>query len=238
MYRQNPSYNQQQRNGEARRETLNWLNRSPSPTLPPKEKKILQHSGPAFGFPLQATRSARSSQIPQRQEPGAKPKSNSLRGRPKGKLMATMAAQEESSNGVGQQSQNQNQNQNGGTTTQQYQERQERREGREGNHHPIPSRNPIPLSASQEAQVRDVFYARVRDRCQEEIKGIFYLFFLFFFSCCSICYRRLYCAVRWWLLAFAFWREICTDEVLQPSRNAPWVEPSRSPSPAESPTAS
>jgi len=36
---------------------------------------------------------------------------------------------------------------------------------------PVPSRNPLPLSASQEAQVRDVFYARVRRHCAEEIKG-------------------------------------------------------------------
>ncbi|KAK4181709.1 cytochrome c oxidase biogenesis protein Cmc1 like-domain-containing protein [Triangularia setosa] len=36
---------------------------------------------------------------------------------------------------------------------------------------PIPSRNPLPLSASQEAQVRDVFYARVRARCGPEIKA-------------------------------------------------------------------
>ncbi|KAK1767168.1 hypothetical protein QBC33DRAFT_587528 [Phialemonium atrogriseum] len=36
---------------------------------------------------------------------------------------------------------------------------------------PIPSRNPLPLSASQEAQVRDIFYARVRDHCAEEIKA-------------------------------------------------------------------
>lgn len=36
---------------------------------------------------------------------------------------------------------------------------------------PMPSRNPIPLSASQEAQVREVFYARVRRLCQPEIKG-------------------------------------------------------------------
>ena len=147
--------------------------------------------------------------------------------------MATMAAQQESSNGGGQQSQNQN----GGTTTtqqqqqqqQQYQERQERREGREGiNNHPIPSRNPIPLSASQEAQVRDVFYARVRDRCQEEIKGCFFFSFLvLFFWVYSYGY-----VIRWWLLAL-------TDEFfLQPSRNAPWAAPSRSPSPAASPTAS
>jgi hypothetical protein len=36
---------------------------------------------------------------------------------------------------------------------------------------PMPSRNPIPLSASQEAQVRDVFHARVRRHCADEIKG-------------------------------------------------------------------
>ncbi|KZZ89736.1 Cytochrome c oxidase biogenesis protein Cmc1-like protein [Moelleriella libera RCEF 2490] len=35
----------------------------------------------------------------------------------------------------------------------------------------VPSRNPLPLSASQEAQVRDVFYARVRQQCAEEIKA-------------------------------------------------------------------
>jgi hypothetical protein len=36
---------------------------------------------------------------------------------------------------------------------------------------PMPSRNPLPLSASQEAQVRDIFYARVRSHCGPEIKG-------------------------------------------------------------------
>ncbi|ROT39708.1 hypothetical protein SODALDRAFT_331819 [Sodiomyces alkalinus F11] len=36
---------------------------------------------------------------------------------------------------------------------------------------PVPSRNPLPLSASQEAQVRDVFYARVRRSCADEIKA-------------------------------------------------------------------
>ncbi|KAK4101596.1 hypothetical protein N658DRAFT_448639, partial [Parathielavia hyrcaniae] len=36
---------------------------------------------------------------------------------------------------------------------------------------PMPSRNPLPLSASQEAQVRDIFYARVRQRCAPEIKA-------------------------------------------------------------------
>lgn len=35
----------------------------------------------------------------------------------------------------------------------------------------VPSRNPLPLSASQESQVRDIYYARVRKNCQDEIKG-------------------------------------------------------------------
>lgn len=35
----------------------------------------------------------------------------------------------------------------------------------------VPSRNPLPLSASQEAQVRDIYYARVRKNCTDEIKG-------------------------------------------------------------------
>ncbi|KAI9682852.1 MAG: hypothetical protein M1829_006286 [Trizodia sp. TS-e1964] len=35
---------------------------------------------------------------------------------------------------------------------------------------PIPSHNPIPLSASQEAEVREVYYKRVRQRCAPEIK--------------------------------------------------------------------
>ena len=42
---------------------------------------------------------------------------------------------------------------------------------------PIPSRNPLPLSASQEAQVRDIFYARVRSHCADEIKGVYILLF-------------------------------------------------------------
>ncbi|PKS12815.1 hypothetical protein jhhlp_001027 [Lomentospora prolificans] len=36
---------------------------------------------------------------------------------------------------------------------------------------PMPSRNPLPLSASQEAQVRDIYYARVRSHCAPEIKA-------------------------------------------------------------------
>ncbi|KAL2211392.1 hypothetical protein CC79DRAFT_1328767 [Sarocladium strictum] len=35
----------------------------------------------------------------------------------------------------------------------------------------VPSRNPLPLSASQEAQVRDIFHARVRKQCSAEIKA-------------------------------------------------------------------
>jgi COX assembly protein 1 len=37
----------------------------------------------------------------------------------------------------------------------------------------VPSRNPLPLSASQEAQVRDIFYQKVRKECADEIKGEF-----------------------------------------------------------------
>lgn len=36
---------------------------------------------------------------------------------------------------------------------------------------PMPSRNPLPLSASQEAQVREVFNARVRAHCADELKA-------------------------------------------------------------------
>lgn len=36
---------------------------------------------------------------------------------------------------------------------------------------PMPSRNPLPLSASQEAQIRDIYHARVRNACAPEIKG-------------------------------------------------------------------
>ncbi|KAL7939778.1 cytochrome c oxidase biogenesis protein Cmc1 like domain-containing protein [Trichoderma chlorosporum] len=35
----------------------------------------------------------------------------------------------------------------------------------------VPSRNPLPLSASQESQVRDIYYARVRKLCADEIKA-------------------------------------------------------------------
>ncbi|KAJ4295928.1 hypothetical protein N0V88_004630 [Collariella sp. IMI 366227] len=43
--------------------------------------------------------------------------------------------------------------------------------GEEAARLPMPSRNPLPLSASQEAQVRDIFYARVRRKCADEIKA-------------------------------------------------------------------
>jgi COX assembly protein 1 len=36
---------------------------------------------------------------------------------------------------------------------------------------PMPSRNPLPLSSGQEAQVREVYHARVRAYCAAEIKG-------------------------------------------------------------------
>ncbi|KAH9230037.1 hypothetical protein K456DRAFT_1727720 [Colletotrichum gloeosporioides 23] len=36
---------------------------------------------------------------------------------------------------------------------------------------PMPSRNPLPLSASQEAQIRDIYHQRVRSACAPEIKG-------------------------------------------------------------------
>ncbi|EHK96293.1 hypothetical protein M7I_8000 [Glarea lozoyensis 74030] len=38
---------------------------------------------------------------------------------------------------------------------------------------PMPSRNPLPLSSSQEAQVRELYHARVRGYCAAEIKAPF-----------------------------------------------------------------
>lgn len=35
----------------------------------------------------------------------------------------------------------------------------------------LPSRNPLPLSAAQEGQVRDLYYKRVRAHCADEIRG-------------------------------------------------------------------
>ena len=36
---------------------------------------------------------------------------------------------------------------------------------------PLPSRNPLPLSSAQEAQVRELYYKRVRGKCANEIRG-------------------------------------------------------------------
>ena len=36
---------------------------------------------------------------------------------------------------------------------------------------PVPSRNPIPLNASQEAAVTEMYYKRVRNICADEIRG-------------------------------------------------------------------
>ncbi|MDI1490253.1 MAG: hypothetical protein OHK93_001453 [Ramalina farinacea] len=35
---------------------------------------------------------------------------------------------------------------------------------------PLPSRNPIPLSAAQEAQVKELYYKRVRGHCADQIR--------------------------------------------------------------------
>ncbi|OQO11811.1 hypothetical protein B0A48_03538 [Cryoendolithus antarcticus] len=35
---------------------------------------------------------------------------------------------------------------------------------------PLPSRNPLPLSASQEGQVRELYYKRVRTKCADEVR--------------------------------------------------------------------
>ena len=37
---------------------------------------------------------------------------------------------------------------------------------------PLPSRNPLPLSAAQEAKVKELYHKRVRSYCAEEIKGV------------------------------------------------------------------
>lgn len=41
----------------------------------------------------------------------------------------------------------------------------------QGEPRPLPSRNPLPLSSAQEAQVRDLYYKRVRAHCADEIRG-------------------------------------------------------------------
>lgn len=33
-------------------------------------------------------------------------------------------------------------------------------------------RKPIPLSASQESQVRELYYKRVRNKCADEVRGM------------------------------------------------------------------
>jgi COX assembly protein 1 len=38
---------------------------------------------------------------------------------------------------------------------------------------PMPSRNPLPLSAGQEAQVRELYHSRVRGYCAAEIKRVY-----------------------------------------------------------------
>ncbi|KAI9730361.1 MAG: hypothetical protein M1834_005871 [Cirrosporium novae-zelandiae] len=35
---------------------------------------------------------------------------------------------------------------------------------------PMPTRNPVPLSASQEAQVTEIYHKRVRNKCADEIR--------------------------------------------------------------------
>jgi COX assembly protein 1 len=35
-----------------------------------------------------------------------------------------------------------------------------------------PSRKPIPLSASQEGQVRELYFKRVRTKCADEVRGM------------------------------------------------------------------
>ena len=41
----------------------------------------------------------------------------------------------------------------------------------ETNRVPLPSRNPLPLSSAQEAQVNELYYKRVRTLCATEIRG-------------------------------------------------------------------
>ncbi|KAK4950823.1 hypothetical protein LTR10_010816 [Elasticomyces elasticus] len=41
----------------------------------------------------------------------------------------------------------------------------------------VPSRNPLPLSASQEAQVKELYHKRVRTKCADEVRD--------FASCCT-----------------------------------------------------
>ena len=45
---------------------------------------------------------------------------------------------------------------------------------------PILSRHPLPLSSAQEAQVRELYYKRVRGKCANEIRGTQNICFLLF----------------------------------------------------------
>jgi COX assembly protein 1 len=36
-----------------------------------------------------------------------------------------------------------------------------------------PTRKPLPLSASQESQVRELYYKRVRNKCADEVRGMY-----------------------------------------------------------------
>ncbi|KAK5113971.1 hypothetical protein LTR62_003094 [Meristemomyces frigidus] len=42
---------------------------------------------------------------------------------------------------------------------------------------PLPSRNPLPLSSSQETQVRELYFKRVRNKCADEVRD--------FAACCT-----------------------------------------------------
>ncbi|KAK3111193.1 hypothetical protein LTR53_013797 [Teratosphaeriaceae sp. CCFEE 6253] len=42
---------------------------------------------------------------------------------------------------------------------------------------PLPSRNPLPLSSSQESQVKELYHKRVRTKCADEVRD--------FASCCT-----------------------------------------------------
>jgi COX assembly protein 1 len=44
---------------------------------------------------------------------------------------------------------------------------------------PMPSRNPLPLSAGQEAQVRELYHSRVRGYCAAEIKRLYASYMIF-----------------------------------------------------------
>ena len=57
---------------------------------------------------------------------------------------------------------------------------------------PILSRHPLPLSSAQEAQVRELYYKRVRGKCANEIRGTQNIcFFFYFFFEAAFLIRRL-----------------------------------------------